>query len=388
MLVDQGNSNVDSHGGDRVMPEYRSLSPVEIHILDRDAGLAKATALLADASHPLILGEGSLLDRLDLRSFFPGRVLEEVSENPSIASVTRALAALDGSPVDHILAIGGGSCIDLAKAISALYGLGIPPKEEVVRRAIDEKIYQREHSFIDIVAMPTTAGTGSEVTRWATIWDTETERKLSIEHERIHPRAAIVIPYLTALMPPRLTLATGLDALSHAMEAFWAKARTPLSQALSLDAITRIRQALPLAVRNGEDIEAREAMSLGALLAGLSFSITRTTACHSISYPITMRYGVPHGLAVAMTLAPVMARNAQAIPEMARLEAVFSQDGGFSAWLAGVSEQVQSLTLKGLEIPSEDVAEIASGAFTLGRMDNNPVAFRVEDVAEILAGCV
>ena len=119
-----------------------------------------------------------------------------------------------------------------------------------------------------------------------------------------------MVPELTNSMNERLTLATGLDALSHAMEGYWAKGRNLLSQALALDSIQRIKDALPAAISDPGDSGAREQMCLGSLLAGLSFSMTKTTACHSMSYPLTMNYGVEHGFTAALTLAQMMKINA------------------------------------------------------------------------------
>ena len=281
--------------------------------------------------------------------------------------------------------------MDLAKGISALWNLPLTDtgSPEAVREAIRQKKYLREgHAFPGILAMPTTAGTGSEVTRWATIWDARRGQKLSIDCAGCFPKAAILIPEWTAGMPASLTLSTGLDALSHAMESFWAKARNPLSQTLALAAADRVRRFLPRVLTAPKDTALRREMCLASLLAGLAFSQTRTAACHSLSYPLTLTYGVPHGYAVALTLAPVMERNRAALPEIAELEALFAENGGFVPWLEGVSRSIQPLRLSALGIPEADLAALAQAAFTTGRMDNNPIVFTPEESLEILRECL
>ncbi len=125
-------------------------------------------------------------------------------------------------------------------------------------------------------------------------------------------------------------------------------------------------------------------MCLASLLSGLAFSITKTTACHSISYPLTMNYGIAHGFAAALTLSPVMGINAKAVPEIQQVTGIFGGYEGFGAWLADVSRGIQELTLSAFGISEDMLDGIAEGAFTLGRMDNNPVPLKKEEVTAIL----
>ncbi len=381
------------------MTAFSPFSPVDIRVLNKTAGLDAVQTLLEGADGFAVLADASVLEKLRLAPFVEkllaskkGVLLQEIPANPTAADVCRALHALAGRQVHALVAIGGGSCMDLAKAISALYHLlpGDRLSEESVLEAILQQDYKRPHPFVDILALPTTAGTGSEVTKWATIWDPEHGRKLSIDCVENFPKAAILIPELTASMSPGLTLSTGLDALSHAMEAFWAKSRTPLSKALAIAAIGKILTFLPAAVRpeTAGDLDVRREMCLGSLLAGLAFSITRTTACHSISYPLTMLFGLPHGFAAAMTLSGVMKRNEEAVPEIQDLHAIFCADGGFSAWLEQLTAPVRPLRLGAFGIREQDLEKIAELTFTAGRMDNNPVLFSRQEVLEILRECL
>src|SRR3989338_2597786 len=156
------------------------------------------------------------------------------------------------------------------------------------------------------VAIPTTAGTGSEVTMWATVWDHDKKRKLSLSRKAMYPDYAIVDPELTSDLPPRLIAETGMDALSQAVEAFWAIASNPTSDDYAREAIPLIMDNIVKryqAVSSVEDnLEARTALSLGSLTAGRAFSNTRTTGVHSVSYPLTLRFNVSHGRSVGMLL--------------------------------------------------------------------------------------
>ena len=200
--------------------------------------------------------------------------ISDITPNPSVEDVLRHINMLRGEDCfDCIIAIGGGSSIDLAKAISALQGMA--KKREVsyeeIAKAIAEKSFFDGCGPADIIAVPTTAGTGSEVTRWATVWDFENGKKLSVEHKKCYPKLAVMAPELTKSMGERLTLATGLDALSHAMEGYWAKGRNPLSQALALDSIERIKKRSPLRLQTSVTAEQESKCALALCWQGFRF---------------------------------------------------------------------------------------------------------------------
>jgi phosphonate metabolism-associated iron-containing alcohol dehydrogenase len=373
--------------------QYQPFSPVDIRFTTLQDFQEQLTTL-ADKRVMILADEGtfsrikSACDKFDrFISDRNNRLICDIRPNPSVDDVLRHLNMLRREDkYDCILAIGGGSAIDLAKALSALQGLADHHElsYEQVTEAIAQKTFFMGYEPAEIIAVPTTAGTGSEVTRWATVWDLRNAKKLSVEHTGCFPRAALIIPELTESMPPRLTLSTGLDALSHAMEGFWAKARNPLSQALSLDAIQRIKRALPIVLNNLRDPEARKEMCMGSLLAGLSFSMTKTSACHSISYPLTLTHGIEHGFAAALTLSAVMGINAKAVPEVTKIAALFNGTEGFDDWIAVVTKGIQELRLTAFGIQEDMLGSIAEGAFTLGRMDNNPLPLDAESVRAIL----
>ncbi len=308
--------------------------------------------------------------------------------NPNQQDIIDALEIVGDLNPTQILAIGGGSTIDLAKAISAFYYLfkekGIKADLNNVTDGLKEKTYTQPHQFIDIIALPSAAGTGSEVTRFATIWDVNKVSKFSIDCQENYAKKAIVIPDLTLTLPPRLTLSTGLDALSHAMESFWAKPTTYVVKDIALRAIDLIMTYLPQVLKDPGNLELRTGMSRGALLAGMAFAKTRTTACHSISYPITMQYGVEHGLACALSLDAVSKINREKTVLADDLFAVLEKHGGLKDWMDKTSEGIVDIRLSALGVPKEGIDKIVEGTFTKGRMDNNPVDISPEQVKEIL----
>jgi len=162
---------------------------------------------------------------------------------------------------------------------------------------------------LPVIAVPTTAGTGSEVTPWATFWDKKIGRKHSLHYPRLFPERALVDPELTITLPPEPTLAGGLDALSHALEAIWNRNANPISDQYAIAAAKEVLRTLPALMEAPGELPLRSAMAKAALLSGLAFSNTQTALAHSISYPMTLRYGLPHGIACSFCL-PLVLRMA------------------------------------------------------------------------------
>ena len=308
-----------------------------------------------------------------------------VPANPTQKDVIEALKQVGNTMVETIIAFGGGSGIDLAKGISAFYD--IERNENYTIDDITDRIKNKTYPVgkrIDIIAIPSTAGTGSEVTQWATIWDEEGESKFSIDHPVLKPRLAIISPDLTISVPAEMTLATGLDAMCQAIESYWSKHTTPVVQEIAYRAVELVVQNLRQAVDQPEDIVAREKLCRASVLAGLAFSQTRTTACHSISYPLTMLYNVPHGLAASITLDPVGKINKGHFENDDVLFGLFDQYDGIGNWIDIVCEGVIEMRLSAFGMKEEDISIVVDKAFTGGRMDNNPVELYKDDVSRIL----
>jgi aldehyde dehydrogenase (NAD+) len=210
---------------------------------------------------------------------------------------------------DVIVSLGGGSVIDTAKGISILMKQG-------GSLADFEGFQMLTEPQIPHISVPTTAGTGSEVSMGAVILNREAGQKIILGEDHIIPRMAVLDPTLTESLPPGLTASTGMDALTHAIEAFVATMKNPVSDALALWAMKTIARYLPLAVKNGSDLVARGQMQVAAMVAGWSFSNGYLGAVHAMSHSLGAIKGVPHGTANALLLPHVMKFNLAEIPEL------------------------------------------------------------------------
>lgn len=237
-------------------------------------------------------------------------VFEGVTPNPTTDDVEGGASALGdfGREQTVVVAVGGGSAMDAAKAISLHATNGGPAR--------DLADPSRELSpGLPIVAVPTTAGTAAETNGFGVITDVVGERKFYIGHESVKPRRCLLDPALTVGLPPAITAATGIDAMSHALEALMSRNANPAADGLALHAVRMISGWLPAAVARGEDLEARSQMLFASNLAGQAFATgTGLGLCHAIAHPLGARLGVPHGVAIAGVLPAVMRFN---LPESA-----------------------------------------------------------------------
>ena len=250
--------------------------------------------------------------------------IDNVSANPDFIDLTESCRRYgEATPAPEVIvAIGGGSVLDAAKVLAAAQG-----DFAGVRRYLETGTGADQLRFTPILAVPTTAGTGSEVTSWATVWDTEAKKKYSLSHPRLYPERAVVDSELSLAAPRALTVSTGLDALSHALESIWNVNANPASSALAVAAAREVLASLPRLAERLDSIELREAMARAATLAGLAFSNTRTALAHSLSYHLTLHHGVPHGIACSFSLPMVMRWVIGCDPACdAALQAIFGSD--------------------------------------------------------------
>jgi len=306
---------------------------------------------------------------------------------PDVRDLAEVLDRSRLTRFDTILAVGGGSVIDTAKVVKAFNG-GTTETADDLRSAIRSASYAIGSS--PIIAVPTIAGSGSEVTRWATVWDRELALKYSVDDPALYPRTAIVDPSLTETLQVRAAIISAMDALCHATEAYWANGSNELSRIRSLAAIPELLKGITelLSLEGQVDARrARERLSAGSLMAGEAFSHTRTTACHAISYPLSLHFGIEHGIATVMTLSAVLALNVLAISDPSAL---------FKA--LGISEPVAlqqqldraaakagfSLKLRDYGVPRHALQAIVPQCYTKGRMDNNPVPLEERTILSIL----
>ena len=304
------------------------------------------------------------------------------ASNPTVEQLFETYQATRDFAPEVVVAVGGGSILDVGKSLCCLYGTDLPHADSL-RRLIEEKSYG--HPATRWIGVPTTAGTGSEVTCWATIWDPERDAKRSVECRENYAFAALVDPELAAGMPVTLAVSSALDAAAHAVESYWAKGTNAVSRGLALEAIRTIMGHMDGLLAG--TMEAHEAMARGSMLAGLAFSNTKTTACHSISYPLTMHCGIPHGAAVSMLLGPVFQLNAQALarPEPLLDALGVSSPEELAEKVCGILRRSgQPATLKEWGAQREELPRLARLGMTKGRADNNPVPIEPATILSIL----
>jgi len=285
-------------------------NPVDVHAgcgsletLPRLLGERRAILI----AFPEATGLG-LVDRI--RSLLGDRLVAvetEVLPNPDVSWLAPMYERLwrDHAEIDCIIALGGGSVIDCSKVMltrsdSGCFGELLAMLEDPTASPAATGRHRR------LLAIPTTAGTGSEVTPWATVWDQAHGRKLSLHLPWTWPEAAIVDAELMLSLPHAATLASGLDALSHALESLWNVHRNPVTASLAVSAVRSIIETLPQLLAQPDQPELRERLATAALQAGLAFSNTRTALAHSLSYDITLTRGTPHGIACSFSLPRIM----------------------------------------------------------------------------------
>jgi len=322
-------------------------------------------------------------------------VFDRVESDPSTETVNQGVVVCEKGSAEFVVGLGGGSAIDAAKGIAVgvshssddvwNFIIGGSPGSEVVGP-----------ETLPIIAIPTTSGTGTEVTMGAVLRHQGRKAKECIGSRYIAPVLALVDPSLTRSMPPSLTGATGLDALTQCIEAYVSSRSNAISDALALHGIRLIGSHLVRAVKDGEDLEARAAMALGATLSGMALSQAGVGAAHAISMVLGGRYGVQHGVGVSMFLAGTMKLNAAVRPDKYAqvAEALGESVGTLSleeAAALAVSD-IRSLvadvnlvvSLSEFGVPWEDLREVAEAAVRHPDMAPNPAKLTTDDVQGLL----
>ncbi len=236
------------------------------------------------------------------------QVLDAITPNPDLDDLDDLIGALAGSEFATIVALGGGSVLDTAKTLAVC--LHCKRKQPLRSHFRYDHPLAFDH-VVPMVAIPTTSGTGAEVTPFATIWDGLQREKYSLAGSSLYPNTALLDPSLTLSLPRNETLVTGLDALSHALESLWNKHATPLSELFATRSIALICDHLPTVLDDPECMPARELMQQASMLSGIAISQTRTAIAHAASYPFTLNFDVPHGLACSFTLSAIIGRQIQ-----------------------------------------------------------------------------
>lgn len=303
------------------------------------------------------------------RSGMAYHLFSQVQANPNEHSVEAGVDAYHQHGCDGVIALGGGSPLDAGKAIALMVGQSRPLFDFV-----DEgDNYKRVEAdkVAPIVAVPTTAGTGSEVGRASIITDSSNHLKRIIFHPKMLPSRVIADPELTVGMPPKLTAATGMDALAHNLEAFCAPTFHPMAEGIALEGMRLISEALELAYKDGTNLEARSKMLAASMMGSAAFQ-KGLGAIHSLSHPLGGRYGTHHGMLNAVLMPYVLEFNKSVLGhKWQRLAQALGDDP--LRWVLGVRRRLEiPNTLSELGLPDE-VVELASAATADPSAGTNPV---------------
>jgi 1,3-propanediol dehydrogenase/alcohol dehydrogenase len=234
-------------------------------------------------------------------------VFDRVEENPTDGTVDTGFRLARERHCDVVVGLGGGSPMDAAKGIAVLAAMEGSLSQYYGGGRVDRPV-------LPVIAVPTTAGTGSEVTPYAVFVESERNMKRSVASPHIFPQVALLDPALTLSMPPEITANTGIDALTHALEGFTSVKAQPISDQLALRAILLINEYLPAAVAHGRDLESRKHLLHASMLAGMVIAQTGTTLIHGMGYAPTTHYGIPHGLANGVLMDQVVIFNGEQDP--------------------------------------------------------------------------
>ena len=337
-----------------------------------------------------LIGFGIVAKVTDILGDFPYELFSEFKANPTVNNVKAGVCAFASANADFIIAIGGGSAIDTAKAIAIISNN--PEFADVVSL---EGVADTKKKCVDIIALPTTAGTAAEVTINYVITDEESGRKMVCVDPNDIPVLSIIDAELMATMPAGLTAATGMDALTHAIEGYITKGAWELSNILEINAIKIISDNLRTATYDGKNMKAREQMALGQYVAGMAFSNVGLGCVHSMAHPLGARFDIAHGVANALLLPIVMEFNMPScVVKYGRIARAMGVDTtNMSAEEAAVAavEAVKKLsidlkipqTLREIGIPEDALEQLANDAFNDVCTGGNPREITESDILEL-----
>ena len=332
-------------------------------------------------SSPAIITSPGNRKRLNLDSLFsPNSIFSDVGSNPNFEDCINAVRFFRKNTFDGIIALGGGSAMDLAKVVMAYLCL----EKSDIYELIDYK--GKFPRTIPSIFLPTTHGTASEVTMWGTIWNMKEEKKYSISHTDLYPGVAILDGNLTLSLPLDISITTVMDALSHSLEAIWNKNANNTSTDFAISAVCSILRNVEVLKQTPSDLSIRNKLLNASTVSGLAFSNTTTAAAHSMSYPLTIHYEIPHGVASSIGLIPLLEINGKLIKEPLdkicnNLELTYNE---LKQTIKAIPQGVIPYTLKAWGIPEDQLLGLAGESFTKGRMNNNIVDLKTDDVLMIL----
>uniref|UniRef100_UPI003B524DC8 iron-containing alcohol dehydrogenase n=1 Tax=Roseovarius indicus TaxID=540747 RepID=UPI003B524DC8 len=358
----------------------------------RIAELGEACAA-AGIKRPLLVTDRGLaglpvtqgvLERMEAAGL--GRAMfSEVDPNPNEVNLAAGVAAFNEGGHDGVIALGGGSGLDLGKLVAFMAGQTRPVWD--FEDIGDWWTRADADAIVPIVAVPTTAGTGSEVGRAGVLTNSETHVKKIIFHPKVLPSVVICDPELTVGMPKAITAGTGLDAFAHCVEAFSSPHYHPMSQGIALEGMRLVIENLPKAYENGEDLEARAHMMSAAAMGAVGFQ-KGLGAIHALSHPVGAHFGTHHGTTNAVCMPAVLEFNAPMIAErFDRAAPYLGINGGFAGFKAFVAEFNDRLGipqgLKALGVTEDSIPALVKDAVTDPSCGGNPVELNEENLADL-----
>ena len=332
-------------------------------------------------SDPIFIENGCAENILQISDGILNSVFSNITANPTTDNADECAEYLRFAQAEFAVALGGGSAIDCAKAACA-----IAKSNDSIRAYHTGGNTLNKETGIPLIVMPTTAGTGSEVTSVSVLTDTEKKKKAPLGSPCLYPSVALIDPTFTLSVPGKVTASTGLDVISHALEGFWSVHHQPVCDALAISAAKTAFEYLPEAYDNPSDLNAREKMCEASLLAGIAFSHPKTSGPHACSFPLTNVYGLPHGEACAFTLDTFIMINASA--ENGRLH-TFAKACGFGSAcdMADTVRRLKKLFGMPSTLAEAGIAECDIERLSLDSMHpnmlNNPVQMDVKAVEKV-----
>ena len=296
-----------------------------VNIIFGENALSQINNFLKDESNIFLItspsfSKNGIVDKLSsLLSKKNLIIFDQITPNPTSDEIDDLFISSKNMNIDVVIALGGGSVIDTAKIFSYMYATKNSfPILELINSGHDFD----QKKQVKLFAIPTTAGTGSEVTPYATIWDNKGKKKFSASGPSLFPNYAILDPILLSTLSYDNILYPALDSISHALESLWNRNSTQISISFALKALFLVEKNL-ISALSSEDIQAKSCLLEASNLSGLAISQTRTAIAHSISYPLTVNYGVPHGLAVSFTLVELLRLNYNFLSNLSPTENIF-----------------------------------------------------------------
>lgn len=314
----------------------------------------------------------------------------EVDPNPTDINLAAGIAAYLTSDCDGVIAFGGGSGIDLGKTVAFMAGQTRPVWD--FEDIGDWWTRANADAIAPIVAVPTTAGTGSEVGRASVLTNSETHRKKVIFHPKMLPSVVIADPELTAGMPPWVTAGTGMDAFAHCLEAYCSPHFHPMSQGIAVEGMRLVKEYLPRAYADGSDLEARARMMAAASMGAVAFQ-KGLGAIHAISHPVGAHYGVHHGTTNAVVMPKVLEFNRPAIEgKLTRAACYLGIEGGFDGFLGLVLAMREQLgippDLSALGVDRAKIDQLVEDALVDPTAGGNPVAMTKANTRALIESCI